>query len=170
MDEPNSGKTPEVLLIPPKDLGIGKDSICVDACIAEIIKHIWAHGIMTLNSCCGHNKLEPSIILEQGCSEEKALKVKALIAEIDNREFKLLSWKLTPLALRQQLADTTQDRIDAERYRYLVDNYLYRSNSDEIESMQMSTVELEYFCYDTEDNLRESLNKSIDAALASKPK
>lgn len=32
-----------------------RETVCVDACIAEEIKMLWAAGVKTEASCCGHN-------------------------------------------------------------------------------------------------------------------
>lgn len=32
-----------------------KDTICVDACIADSILMLWNNDILTLGCCCGHN-------------------------------------------------------------------------------------------------------------------
>lgn len=36
-----------------KDLA---DVVCVDRCLENEIKGLWAHGITTTGCCCGHNK------------------------------------------------------------------------------------------------------------------
>ena len=33
-----------------------KKAICLDACIAREVQHLWSLGIVTTGSCCGHNK------------------------------------------------------------------------------------------------------------------
>ena len=33
----------------------GPDTVCVDACLADSMERIWAAGIETMASCCGHN-------------------------------------------------------------------------------------------------------------------
>jgi hypothetical protein len=38
----------------------------VDFCIADIVASLNAGNITTISSCCGHGKLEPSILLEDG--------------------------------------------------------------------------------------------------------
>lgn len=38
--------------------------VCIDICIARAIAEMWALGIKTLNSCCGHGKLEPTVIVD----------------------------------------------------------------------------------------------------------
>ena len=37
--------------------------VCIDTCIATEIGFLWHQGVKTLNSCCGHNKVEPSVIV-----------------------------------------------------------------------------------------------------------
>lgn len=36
---------------------------CIDACLAPEIASLWALGIKTRNSCCGHGKLGGSILV-----------------------------------------------------------------------------------------------------------
>jgi hypothetical protein len=85
----------EVVCYPPKHLGIGRDSVCVDFCIAKVVIHLWGKGVVTLNSCCGHNKRSPSVVLGNNITIEEAKKVKEFIAEVDSREWDVLSWVLT---------------------------------------------------------------------------
>ena len=72
----------------------GEKTVCVDACISHVIKHIWNNGVFTKGSCCGHNGKygKPSIILDS--SIKNADKVRKLISEVDERDFKLMSWNL----------------------------------------------------------------------------
>jgi len=65
--------------------------IMIDACISELIQHLWDHGVVTLSSCCGHNIATPSIVLAGG--EENFSKIRDLIAEKDNRFFELSQWR-----------------------------------------------------------------------------
>jgi hypothetical protein len=39
---------------------------CIDLCISHIVAALNAGNIQTVNSCCGHGKMFPSIILEDG--------------------------------------------------------------------------------------------------------
>ncbi len=39
-------------------------TVCVDSCISEVIEGLWALGIRTRHSCCGHNTEPPSIALK----------------------------------------------------------------------------------------------------------
>ena len=70
------------------------EEVCIDACIANVIQHLWNDGILTLNSCCGHGRNKPSIILGQGCTKKDAAFIRASIKQVDNRDFDLLSWHL----------------------------------------------------------------------------
>jgi len=91
----DSSKSPEVILCPPEELHIGKDSICVDACIAHVVAHLWENMIPTLNSCCGHNKEAPRIVLDEKFLDEyKACNIREIISEVDNRNFELFCWQL----------------------------------------------------------------------------
>lgn len=70
--------------------------ISVDACIAPVIKHLWEKEIMTLGSCCGHNKTLPSIVVFDNLDKEDARKIREIISEVDGRTWSILSWVLTP--------------------------------------------------------------------------
>ena len=37
--------------------GTASDAICVDACLADEVRALWAEGIRTTGCCCGHNAL-----------------------------------------------------------------------------------------------------------------
>jgi hypothetical protein len=37
--------------------------VCIDTCIATIIGWLWHQGVDTTNSCCGHGKYPPSVIV-----------------------------------------------------------------------------------------------------------
>ena len=39
--------------------------VCIDTCIASEIGYLWHKGINTLNSCCGHQKLLPEVIVSK---------------------------------------------------------------------------------------------------------
>ena len=40
-------------------------TIYIDTCIASEIGYLWHQGVETLNSCCGHNKGEPTVIVKK---------------------------------------------------------------------------------------------------------
>lgn len=89
------GETEEVVLPRPDWLPEGerRNGVPVDACIAELVKHLWANGVITLSSCCGHNGLfgRPSLVL--GESVDNYSQVRQLIKEKDSRLFELSQWK-----------------------------------------------------------------------------
>lgn len=89
------GTTPEVVLPRPAWMPDGEriNGVPVDACIAEVVKHLWANGVVTLSSCCGHNRHygPPSLVL--GGSESNISRVRQLIADKDSRNFELSQWK-----------------------------------------------------------------------------
>lgn len=65
----------------------------IDACISQVLKHLWDNGIFTLSSCCGHGNRPPSIVLAE--SEENYKKIRKLIKEKDERWFELSQWRRT---------------------------------------------------------------------------
>jgi hypothetical protein len=40
-------------------------TICVDPCIVDEIKYLWSKGIITYGCCCGHNKLQPMVNVDE---------------------------------------------------------------------------------------------------------
>lgn len=52
-----------VSLYPPPGLGITRIPVTVDRCIALEVVDLWNLGICTLNSCCGHGKVPPMLIV-----------------------------------------------------------------------------------------------------------
>ena len=60
--------------------------IAVDECIADDILMLWENGIGTIGSCCGHNKLNPSVVIT---TEKDWKKTKELLPN-----FEVCYWKL----------------------------------------------------------------------------
>jgi hypothetical protein len=89
------GATPEEILPRPDWMPDGQrvNGVPVDYCIAPVIKHLWANGVVTLSSCCGHNGRFgfPSIVL--GESESNVSRIRQLIADKDSRTFEITQWK-----------------------------------------------------------------------------
>ena len=84
----NEGVTPNaVLTLPPNG-----QTVCVDACIAHVIEHLWSRRIWTSGCCCGHGKQLPSVVLSEGAQSIPA--VFAAIAEVDRREWEVMRWQL----------------------------------------------------------------------------
>lgn len=89
------GATPEVKLkmltaILPDGKREYKD-VMIDACIAPVVKYLWENEVNTINSCCGHGKKPPSIVL--GDSTENYSQIRKWIKEKDSRWFELSQWK-----------------------------------------------------------------------------
>ena len=90
----NIGEEPSVILTPPENLFKQMDrdtrSICIDKCIANVIKHLWNHNIVTLGSCCGHNEKSPSVVI---ANYYLVSKVRNLIREVDDRRWVIWVWE-----------------------------------------------------------------------------
>lgn len=44
--------------------------ICIDPCIYNEIDELWNNGIITLGSCCGHNKTESFVNVDDSCIDK----------------------------------------------------------------------------------------------------
>lgn len=53
----------QVAMIPPKGLGIG-GPVGVDLCLASEIAGLWARGVRTVASCCGHGRITGYIAVD----------------------------------------------------------------------------------------------------------
>jgi hypothetical protein len=86
------GEVPEAVLSPQDtDLTCGRESVCVDACISDVILHLWGRGLATLGSCCGHGSRDPNVVIPEECDPNAYL---SAIAEIDSRDWDVLRWEL----------------------------------------------------------------------------
>lgn len=47
-------------------MAVSQRVVCVDYCIAHIVACLNAGGLVTISSCCGHGKIDGSIILKDG--------------------------------------------------------------------------------------------------------
>ena len=57
----------QVVMKAPFDLNHRDDHlVSIDTCIATEIGYLWNNGIKTLNSCCGHQKVDASAIIDPG--------------------------------------------------------------------------------------------------------
>ncbi len=45
----------------------------VDQCISHIIKFLWANGVKTVTSCCGHGRTGPNVVVKGRASKIKML-------------------------------------------------------------------------------------------------
>jgi len=64
--------------------------VSIDYCISNVIQHLWDRGINTLGCCCGHNKDQPSVIVETSVNIDKAF---GIIKEVDNRKWIVSRWE-----------------------------------------------------------------------------
>lgn len=90
------GSRPEVIIPLPDGLATHRQNrtVCIDACIAETIRHLWSHRIETLGCCCGHGKEGPSLIISEGYQADDYLTIRNLIADVDLRKWNILQWQL----------------------------------------------------------------------------
>ena len=82
----------ETILNPP----FQEKSVCVDYCIADVIQLLWKKGIHTLGSCCGHNEVNPSIIV----SDNKLLSIQIeeiISAKDKDGVWNIYEWRLTKI-------------------------------------------------------------------------
>lgn len=96
-NQPQDGQTrAEVALPKPEWSSRNGDVIMVDACISETVKAIWDAGYITLSSCCGHGKNEPSLVVGESTdgSPEILAAMRNIIAEHDGRRWHLHQWQL----------------------------------------------------------------------------
>lgn len=84
---------PNAILDRPEWLRYAHESptICIDACIAPVIKALWHRRVVTLGSCCGHGERSPSIVVEQ---DQSATKVAEILATVDPRPWEVCQWQL----------------------------------------------------------------------------
>lgn len=95
------GTTPAELMSPPPDLiekimsyrpGCSKE-ISIDACIVEHVQALWDAGCVTLSSCCGHNRVPPSIVIDEHHTSAEAAMFAAVLAVIDDRPWGMAQWQ-----------------------------------------------------------------------------
>ena len=70
-------------------------TIGIDACIAKVIWHLWDNGIETLGCCCGHTKEKPNVVVGSGVKDVN--RVYDLIAEVDERDWEVMQWRLVQI-------------------------------------------------------------------------
>lgn len=78
-DDADTPGVPEVVLDPRPVFPFTTKTVCVDACIAEDIKRLWAHSIWTYGCCCGHNGRFPRTVIVDGVNSQRA---QALVPDI----------------------------------------------------------------------------------------
>lgn len=98
----NNGK-PNVILTVPADILAytdGRETVCIDACIADVIKELWARHMPTINNCCGHGKWKPQIIIPQDIEPNGYLDA---LSEIDaDRDWVVSRWERVEYTAQEQ--------------------------------------------------------------------
>lgn len=76
----------------PEWSGHNGPTIAIDRCIADVVQALWAEGLTTLGSCCGHGKVAPSLVLTSDPIEETTA---AALRRMDpDRSWTLYQWQL----------------------------------------------------------------------------
>lgn len=70
-------------------------TVCIDECIVEQIKALWAAGFETRGCCCGHGKERPSVVMAEGYKDMEIAKISEVLKESDpNRSWHIMQWRL----------------------------------------------------------------------------
>jgi len=93
------GEEESIILNLPDNMLTYKENrtVCIDKCIAHVVKHLWKNNIITLGSCCGHNRMLPGLIIENGYKKEEVINIMNLIKEVDDRKWDICQRKITRL-------------------------------------------------------------------------
>ena len=81
----------EEVILPRPAWSQKENGICVDACISEAIQILWQNNVVTRGCCCGHNKTNPSVIIDDN---EDPSRVLQLLKENDGRNWIVHRWEL----------------------------------------------------------------------------
>lgn len=87
------GDVSEVVVTVPENIRActdGRETVSIDACIVDAIQALWAKGLPTLNSCCGHNRAEVSVIIPDDAEPQVYLDV---LKECDGRDWVVSRWE-----------------------------------------------------------------------------
>jgi len=68
--------------------------VSIDECIISTIQQLWDNNIITHGCCCGHNKDNPSIVVESNYNTDDIIKIKRILKQIDNRKWIIYQWRL----------------------------------------------------------------------------
>lgn len=72
----------------------GDKTICVDACIADVVRTLLEEDFELLGSCCGHNTAPPSLIVANGTSGVEMTLLRRRLRQLDARPWTILRWEL----------------------------------------------------------------------------
>lgn len=105
-NDPEAEQTdPPILLTHPI---VPNKTVSIDACIADVIRALWDAGCETVGSCCGHNAVPPSIVVENNATDDDVLWIRTIIGSADTREWDILSWTL----LRHKSSGTVERALN----------------------------------------------------------
>lgn len=66
------------------------NGVCLDECIADAVEELWRQGLETIGSCCGHNRITPSLVIPNEADPQKYLDA---LAKIDGRNWSIYQWE-----------------------------------------------------------------------------
>lgn len=88
-DAPDTAPT-VVLEVPGEDR-----TVCVDACIADVVRTLMQEGFAFSGSCCGHNLNPPSLILASDNDSGVTIALlRSRLEQLDPRPWTILRWEL----------------------------------------------------------------------------
>jgi len=77
-------------------------TVDIDACISEVVERLNAAGYPTIGSCCGHNRMQPSIVFSDVMSDNDFRAAAKYLKDIDDRDFELSLWRrINPMLCHQ---------------------------------------------------------------------
>ena len=79
----------------PDDINTCRNSrsISVDLCIVPVMKMLLDNKVQTLGCCCGHNKLNPEIVIVGRYTDDECDGILKMIKKIDERPWTIRRWK-----------------------------------------------------------------------------
>lgn len=81
----------------PENIDTGKQnrSIACDECIVPVIEELWKNKVQTLGCCCGHNMMNPSIVVANGYDDDEIREIEEIIKSVDERIWDIFQWRIT---------------------------------------------------------------------------
>ena len=80
----------------------GRETVCIDECIAPTIQKLWEYGIETEGCCCGHGKDYCTLIIPHSYSPYMLYRCYSLLETIDNRRWSIMQWRLVEVAAKPE--------------------------------------------------------------------
>lgn len=110
------GDRPEVVVKAPA--WADRPTICLDACIADVIQALWTHGMETLGCCCGHGKIGPSVLIASHMDGQRAHQ---LLRQLDDRDWTVQQWRVVTIdeggnTLRWRFGPTADDPTNSHHW------------------------------------------------------